>query len=1071
MNNKQDKIWVSPEHLEGSEELIEQSKAEFYNLPIANDLAAGSAEEEDQSSSSRRDFLKYAGFSLGAATIAAGCKTPVRRAMPYTEKPDTIVPGIATYYASHFMKGGDFCPVLVKTREGRPIKLEGNKLSPLTEGATTARAQASVLELYDTSRYQYPVIDGDMMKGKSWSEVAAEILPGLASKRVAIISNTNLSFSENKSIQEFLATNPNASYHVYDPISSSALVQTHMNKTGKRGVPFYDFSKAKTIVSIGADFLGTWVAPAIFAKQFSKTRNVKDSHSPISHLIAVESTFSLTGSNADDRIQIRPSQQGAFITALHGAIAGGGSSSGLPSEVTENITKMAAQLRAGNGLVVSNSNNLKEQELIAEINEAIGAYGTTITPETLFTRQGLDSDIAEAASKIKSGSLDAVIFVNDANPVYDSPFFLGLEDSLDKIPTRIALNYLPTETSSHCNYVLPIDHTLEAWNDIMPSSDSFGFVQPTINRLFDTRSVIEFFAGITASIVSDQRIDHDYIKNTASSSIAPLTTSLGGSLWTTGVHDGVMTISGGTLLPSTTVKTGSSVTAPTSTDLEMVFTEPLAIGSGAYANNPWLQEMPDPITRVVWDNPLQVPIKWNTEENDFVVLNDLKKDGFTVEVGHNDQTEKMQIVRQFGLQDNTIGAALGYGRSNSGKVANDVGVNLYKWLPVDKDGNVQYFISNPTLSEKVGMDKQFASVQHHHTYGVTGQVKEGGVENVDERKLMTVGPESQTNFQGGITDRSIIRHSTVDHLDKSIEHLKHEREHHQHLNDQQIYAGYDDLYANGHHWGLSIDLTKCIGCAACQVACIAENNVPVVGKREVSRHHEMTWMRIDRYYYGDANNPSVVYQPMMCQHCDNAPCENVCPVNATNHSSEGLNQMTYNRCIGTRYCANNCPYKVRRFNWLDYTSADTFGKNDPKIKDTDSEGYYTDNLVRMVLNPDVMVRSRGVIEKCSFCVQKIQEGKLTAKKERRPLHDGDIRTACQLACPTDAIVFGDMNDKESEVSKKMKEDTTYLVLEETNVRPSVYYQMKVQNKQFGELHADHEIEHEHDDDVDHDTHS
>jgi len=484
------------------------------------------------------------------------------------------------------------------------------------------------------------------------------------------------------------------------------------------------------------------------------------------------------------------------------------------------------------------------------------------------------------------------------------------------------------------------------------------------------------------------------------------------------------------------------------------------MGAGNYATNPWLTEMPDPVTRTTWGNYLAVPVKWDGVRL-FKGLNDLNTEEYRgkadiVSLDVKGMAQNVTAVKQFGLKEGTLALALGYGRSVVGEAGKDVGVNIYPWLTTDADGNTQYYASVASVSGAIAEDGLFPCVQYHHTMGVKGlDKKTQEVINADEaatvddnvlsRTLGFLGFKAGQGFQGSLTKRSIIRQGDVKEIEKFASDLVHEREHHQKLNSYTLYPDRSELYSAGHHWGMYVDLNGCIGCGACQVACVAENNVPVVGKREVARHHEMTWMRIDRYYYGDYENPNVVYQPMMCQHCDNAPCENVCPVAATNHSSEGLNQMTYNRCIGTRYCANNCPYKVRRFNWLDYTTADLFPSNEFEINGEEIP-YGADNLTRMVLNPDVTVRSRGVIEKCSFCVQRIQEGKLTAKSENRKLVDSDVRSACQTACPTGAITFGDMNNPDAPVSQKMKSALAYKVLEEINVLSSVHYSAKITNK-------------------------
>ena len=474
--------------------------------------------------------------------------------------------------------------------------------------------------------------------------------------------------------------------------------------------------------------------------------------------------------------------------------------------------------------------------------------------------------------------------------------------------------------------------------------------------------------------------------------------------------------------------------------MEIKLYETINMASGQYANNPWLQELPDPVMRTTWDNFVSVHIEWDGEI-DYNSLNGLK-DGDYTELSIGGNVVKMPIVRQFGQLKDTLAAGLGYGRTRAGKAGNLVGQNLFPYVKYNEEtGNFQYS-TVAVASEKKGRDSIFATVQLHHTYGLKNDYQ-GKEINVDEQIL------GHRGFQGSLTNRSVFFESSAKDLKSNMEGLAEKRKGYQYLNSKGLYPDFKEVYSQGHHWAMAIDLTSCTGCGACVVSCMAENNIPVVGKYEVSVAHEMSWLRIDRYFYGTEDTPNTVYMPMMCQHCDNAPCENVCPVAATNHSSEGLNQMTYNRCIGTRYCANNCPYKVRRFNWLDYTSADVFPANEVNInrdrEDTEYHTYMTDNLTRMVLNPDVTVRSRGVIEKCTFCVQKIQEAKLTAKVEGRRLVDEDINAACVSACPTGGIVFGDRNDKDSQVYKLMNSKLTYIPLEEVNVRSSVNYMMKVTN--------------------------
>ncbi|GAA5220484.1 TAT-variant-translocated molybdopterin oxidoreductase [Membranihabitans marinus] len=1057
-------IWNGTEDIKNSESFVEKKENEFFNLPILNELSKEGGQQTPVQSASRRDFLKYVGFSVGAAAVAASCETPVRKAIPYVTKPDAIVPGVATYYASSFFQGGYYCPVLVKTREGRPIKIEGNALSTFCGGGTSARVQASVLDLYDRSRYQQPKKkSGEDWTNLTWSDLDKEVVQKLkGSKNIRVVTNSIISPSYKKALAEFQATYPAAKVVTYDPISSSAILLASEKDFGAKVIPGYDFSKADYILSFGADVLGTWISPVQFANEIYKNRKIsKVSGAKMNKLVMVESHMSLTGSNADEKVLIRPSEQGMAIATIYNFLSAGpkvsvgGSFSNPKAEAK--LKRIAQELKSSKtSIVVSDSNNTTEQQLINRINQSLQNIGKTVKPnQPIYVKQGVDKDIQDFKNELAGNKVDAVIFLDDANPVYDTPFGKEIQSALASVSLVVSCSNRINETAQSSGYVAPVDHYLEAWGDLQPNEGLLAIVQPTIERLFDTRSAAEsLLVWANHSIASaiqnakkgDERAYYSFIKDTWKTDLFPKqqTYNTFRSFWENSVHDGFSLTNGQMESVSTSVQ-GSlvgKITSPSSEEVELKLFESMGVGNGVFANNPWLQEMPDPITRVVWDNTLQVPLHWDGS-NHFEVFNDLEEDGSMVEVSVKDASVQLPTVQQFGQQGNTVSTALGYGREVCGQAGLDVGKNFYSQLPVDGEGNIQYYVPGVSVSKANGKDEEFAIVQYHHTMGVRGEdATDGGKTiNVDEKSMM----HFFNGFQGSLTDRTIIRQSTISELEENVEHLVKEREHAQHLNEQTLYPDHDYQYKQGHHWGMSVDLTSCIGCSACQVACVAENNVPIVGKEEVHRHHEMTWMRIDRYYFGDAENPNVVYQPMMCQHCDNAPCENVCPVAATNHSSEGLNQMAYNRCVGTRYCANNCPYKVRRFNWLDYTTADLFpvNENNPFGEE---DSFYTDNLVRMVLNPDVTVRSRGVIEKCSMCVQRIQEGKLKAKVENRALKDGEIKTACQTACPTGAIVFGDMNDKSSELSELLESPLTYYALEEVNTRSSIGYKMKVLNK-------------------------
>ena len=1100
MSKNNNKVWLGTDQLEGSTEYLKATDAEFGAPSLAETAA-----ENPRLEASRRDFLKYLGFGMTAATIAS-CDIPVRKAIPYVSKPDTIVPGVATYYASTFVQGGDYVPVLVKTREGRPIKIEGNSMSPITGGGTSARAQASVLGVYDTSRFDGPyridagsvVADRDRSKNDGWAVIDDEIKGQLkGNSRVRIVSHTILSPSKMAAINAFTAKYPNTEVVIYDPVSAAALLDANERSFGTRAVPSYHFDQADMIVSFGADFLGTWISPVQYARDYARGR--KTNGKKMSRHVQVEAGMSLTGSNADNRIMVKPSEMGQAIQALHAAVTGSGSAGSLSGDAAAKLQALATELKRNRtrSLVVSGTNNLAEQMLVNEINQALGAYGHTISTDRWSKqRQGSDQALAKFASDLAAGRVDAVIVLDGANPAWDNPFAATIAENLGQAGLTISTSGVPNETTMLCGYVAPTHHYLESWGDAEAVSGELSLIQPTITPIFasvgraGTRQEGHSLLVWAESDQLDASAEQPYLEfvksnweTTAFTGQSDFVTFR--SFWDAALQSGVVTLPAGgggedsldaAPVPATlSSRPVGRVSAPGSGQ-EISFHETINVGNGVYAGNPWLQEVPDPVTRTVWGNYLTVPVTY-VGGNEYTAYNDLngeeykgKADVVNLTVGAF--TKAVTAVRQFGQLPETFSLALGYGREVTGvsgrSIGHEIGVNVYPMLPVTEDGYIQYYASEAAVSEAIDVEEEFASVQYHHTMGLTtkdeatgkmawynrrtGEItyeEPTGEEadyvrpyNVDEKTVMELGE----GMQGGLVDRSIIYQGTFAEVGELANHIQHQREHAQHLNDQTLYP-YEEyaenIYSQGHWWAMHVDLTACIGCAACEVACVAENNVPIVGKYEVWRHHEMKWLRIDRYFYGDVENPRAVYQPMMCQHCDNAPCENVCPVNASQHSNEGLNQMIYNRCIGTRYCANNCPYKVRRFNWLDFTTGDLFSSNEPQVQDEEL-AFGADNLTRMVLNPDVTVRSRGVIEKCSFCTQRLQEGKLQAKIEKRPLRDSDVRTACQTACPTGAITFGDRNGG-GDVAEKLNNPLNYLALEEVNTQSAVFYAARVHN--------------------------
>ncbi len=1051
--NNNDALWINVSDLTGDSASVPASNTEIGIVEKAL------TEENSSFAANRRDFLKFMGFGLGAATVAASCEIPVRRAIPYVVKPDTIVPGVANYYASSYVQGGEYCPVLVKVREGRPIKIEGNALSKVTFGGTSARAQASVLGLYDTFRIQTPgKISNGKVEKSNWASLDSVVKSKLnVGSRIRIISNTIVSPTTKAAIADFKIKFPQTQVITYDPVSSSAILMANDICYGQKVIPDYKFDLAQVIVSFDADFLGSWISPTEYSAQYVKNRVVNAEKPTMSQHFQIESHMSLTGSNADNRILVKPSEQSAAIATLYNYVAsitGGGKTYSAPSinAKADASFKTLAQVLANNkgkSLVVSGSNNVNDQVIINAINGILESIDKTVSfAEVNYMRQGDDAAVQNCISEMENGAVDAV-FIWGANPSYELANAERFTNALKKVGLSVSFNLTVDETTANCQYSAPSHHFLESWGDANPKAGHYSLIQPTIAPLFDSRQPeVSLLTWAELAPQTEQPM-YDYLVNSWKNNLFAKQKQFATfqPFWDFTLHNGIFETGeyvvkqnfgfGGNLEAAF-----ASIKAPETNGVEVSFFETVNVGNGQFANNPWLLEMPDPVTRTSWGNTLTVPVKFDGV-NDFSAFNNLK-DGDKVDLEVNGKKYNCVVTRQFGQMENTVAIALGYGRTAAGYCSN-YGTNVNAALPI-VNGLSQYFATNVKVSNKLGVDDKFACVQYHHTMGVTAYGKEEGKEiNADEKSLGWKG------FQGSLVDRTIIRRSNLNDLPKLLTKLEEERTEHKEANAQTLYRSHQDKYLSGLHWGMHIDLNACTGCGSCTIACMAENNVPVVGKYEVHRHHEMSWLRIDRYYYGAVENPNVVYQPMMCQHCDNAPCENVCPVNATNHSSEGINQMTYNRCIGTRYCANNCPYKVRRFNWQDYTTADIFPWNERTLNGS-SLGFSTDmpygadNLTRMVLNPDVTVRSRGVIEKCSFCMQRIQEGKLGAKRENRQFRDSDVKTACQTACPTGAITFGNKNNKNSELNKLRKSDLVYRVLEEVNTEANVTYSAKIINK-------------------------
>ena len=1014
------KYWKSVEELKDSSIVETLSKNEFVQ-DISTDAFLGDKETLENSSTSRRDFLKYVGFTTAAASLAA-CEGPVIKSIPYVVKPNDIIAGVADWYATSMADGYDFANVLVKTREGRPIQIMPNKDA---NGTTNARVQASILSLYDEKlRLKEPTKGGESI---SWADADKEIVAKLndlkeANKPVVLLTGTMASPSTSKIVEEFSLVYPNVKHIIYDAVSESGAANAMLAMYGKRTLPNYRLENAKTIVSFGADFLGDFHGG--FEKAFVNGR--KPETGKMSYHVQFESNMSLTGANSDKRIVVKPSDQVFALLNLYNAVTGQNISS-KATAVDGEVKKLASELikSASKGVVLTGLNDKNAQLIAFAINKAIGSE-IMDTVNTLNIRQGNDAEVAQFVADMKAGKIAGLISYN-IDPVYTLSNSSDFSEGLKKLELSVALSTENNETVNASNFALPTPHFLESWGDTQFDSLTYGLMQPTIQPLFKTRQVQDTLLTWSGNTTKY----YDYLKAFASSII------LGDSSWNTALHNGfysievseIAEVSGNleaTLVISDVANQLSS-SAKKASGFELSLYTKTGLGDGKQANNPWLQEFPDPITRTSWDNYLTMSM---ADARELGFTNPIKDngaiDGDYAKISVNGKEVTVPVLIQPGQAKGSVGLALGFGKTFGLKEEMQVGVNAYPLY--NGSNNIQYNVK----LDKVSGTHQFACTQVQKTIAGRHDI----LKVASLKEYNTVAPKDHEN---GWNKPAMV---SYDHKEVEANTIDLWDEHNREI---------------GHHFNLSIDLTSCTGCGACVVACHAENNVPVVGKNEVRVGRDMHWLRIDRYYSSqvetredakelglgiadtykaletEAENPEVTFQPMMCQHCNHAPCETVCPVAATTHSRQGQNHMAYNRCVGTRYCANNCPYRVRRFNWFNYANNNEFDFN------------MNNEYGKMVLNPDVVVRSRGVMEKCSMCIQMTQATILKAKKEGRAVDTDEFETACSSACTTGALVFGDVNNKEDKVAALAEDKRAYNVLDYLQTKPNVVYQVKVKN--------------------------
>ena len=1010
------KYWKSFQELEDGKLAEEMASKEFQEqIPVEDFLS--DKESLESSKTSRRDFLKYMGFSTAAASLAA-CTPGIKHVIPYVNKPDDVTPGVATFYATSIFNGLDFSSILVKNREGRPIKVEPNKESKHF-ATTNARVQASVLSMYDMDRLRAPEKKG---KSTSWSTVLKAFKTSIETdikkgKKSVLVTPTIISPTVRAQFAQ-LAKKYSSCVHVpYDAISSSSLIEAANEVYGKNELPYYSLDNSDYIVSFGADIIGDWKSNNL--EQAYAARR-KPSKSMLQHK-QVEANMSLSGSNADYRIPMSTADQEQAIAYIYSILSNSSISVSLTDTQKKRMKGIAADLKnhGSKAVIVTESDKKEVQVLALLINDMIKSNSIDFRG---FRIKSDHSAINELLADLKAGKVGTLAMYG-VNPAYTLPASAKFNALIKKADKTFSFTIKKDETAALVDVVAPISHNLEAWADYQPFDGAYFLAQPTINKLFDSKSLIEIANYLIGSSKSAYETIRAYWESKV---ISPFS-------WNQALHDGFKYTDIKPAKPvakfAGSISTLISVATKKSKGIELNLYTKTTIGDGVDVNNPWLQETPDPVTKSSYDNYLTMSKKMADEMGltNYHVSNGAMNGSLVTLKANGVTLNNVPVLIQPGQATNTVGLALGYGRKAAGKLANGLGIDAYALY-----SNFTKSISNVSITKAEG-EHELASIQLQHTMMGRDIVRETTLKDFIHK------PKSEWNPEVDLATH------------KGVKPVK----------EVTVWSNHD--YKSGHYFNMSIDLTTCTGCAACVVSCHLENNVPVVGKDEIRMSRDMHWLRIDRYYSSDMTverakeegldkglfnnidmfhqmeepaetNPEVVFQPVMCQHCNNAPCETVCPVAATSHSTQGQNNMAYNRCVGTRYCLNNCPYKVRRFNWFKYFANDQF------------DFHMNNDLGRMVLNPDVVVRSRGVMEKCSLCLQRTQATILEAKNEGREVNPDAFHTACSSACSTGAIKFGDLNNEKDEIATLYNDDRKYYLLEHVGAKPNVFYQVKVRNK-------------------------
>ena len=958
--------------------LDELARTEEFEELLRREFPEQASELKDPVS--RRNFLKLMGASLAFGGLTGCTIQPSEQIVPQVRAPEEVIPGKPLFYATAINLAGTAAGILVESHMGRPTKIEGNPQHPASLGSTHPIAQASILDLYDPDRSRTVKNAGQI---STWEIFLQDFGKALAIQRLKkgsglrILSGDITSPTLGSQLQTLLQTFPEARWHRYEAANRDSARAGSLLAFGEPVNTYYSFSQADVILSLDADFAYSGPGNVRYARDFSARRRVRDGKQIMNRLYMAESTPSPTGSLADHRLTLRPGEIEALALAVAQKLGVEVQADSAPLTTKKSwISALVRDLQKhrGRSLIIAGDQQPAAVHALAHaINQALDNVGQTVhytDPTAVDPVDHLDS-IKNLAAEMQSGQVDLLVIVG-GNPVFDAPADLDFARAMQQVKLRVQLSIYEDETSNLCHWHIPESHYLESWSDARSHDGLVTILQPLIEPLYKSKSTHELIGVMTGQA---GRPPYEQVRAYWQEQQLPGDFE---AVWSKALHDGFLP---GTALPPKSVRLQSPLRLPEKTEgspeaeqLELLFRPDPLIWDGRFANNGWLQETPSPITKLTWDNAALISPA--TAES-MQLANEQ-----VVELQFKGRTLKMPVWVVPGQADQVVVVHFGYGRAKSGRVGTKTGFNAYALRTT-----TAMWTGTGLHLAKSSDQIRLACTQNHNS--------------MEGREL--VRQASLEEFKENPTFAQQLGHDPPDDLT---------------LYDKYAYDGYA--------WGMVIDLNACIGCNGCSVACQAENNIPIVGKEEVLNGREMSWIRIDRYYKGDLDDPEILHQPIPCMQCENAPCELVCPVAATSHSAEGLNDMTYNRCVGTRYCANNCPYKVRRFNFFQYIDRKT-------------------ESLKLQRNPDVTVRARGVMEKCTYCVQRINQARIQAKKEGKPIRDGDITTACQQACPTQAIVFGDINDPQSEVSRLKESPLNYGILTELNTRPRTTFLAALKN--------------------------